>query len=124
MLIPAWVGGLRSLPQLSQRWPPTRPSLLGPQQGEPRGSRLSRRTTCDDGDVETNWPTEDEFDPRAEERVRREARRQGLRLRKSRRDGSYCLIDPYDDALIYGDKNNWYGLTLEQVADYLRRQPI
>jgi hypothetical protein len=61
-----------------------------------------------------------------ENRLRRAAARQGLRLEKSRaRDpralghGTYCLIDWRTRGLIAGDAGTGYGLDLADIALYL-----
>ena len=57
-----------------------------------------------------------------ENRLRRMADRQGLRLEKSRRRdpraydyGTYHLIDPYTNSLVAGDTNSGYGLDLDGI---------
>ncbi len=64
-----------------------------------------------------------------ENRLRREARRQGLALQKSRSRtivhpdyGTYCLVDPYRNTLEYGDANTayGYGMSLDEIEDYLK----
>lgn len=54
-----------------------------------------------------------------EARVRRMARREGLRAEKSRRDGTWHLVDPYRNTIEAGGTLNGYGLTLEQVEGAL-----
>jgi hypothetical protein len=61
-----------------------------------------------------------------ENRLRRAAARQGLRLEKSRRRdpraydyGTYALIDGASRTLVAGDTNTGYGLDLEDVARHL-----
>lgn len=61
-----------------------------------------------------------------ENRLRRAADRQGLRLEKSRaRDpraityGTYMILDASTTALVAGDSTNGYGLTLDEVEEYL-----
>lgn len=58
----------------------------------------------------------------AENRLRRAAARQGLRLEKSRaRDtraltyGTYQLTDPNMNTLVAGNPSNGYGMTLDQI---------
>ena len=58
-----------------------------------------------------------------ENRVRRMAQRQGLRLIKSRRRdpqaldfGSYVLVDIESNSLVFGDQ---FGATLDEVAEWL-----
>lgn len=57
-----------------------------------------------------------------ENRLRRVAKRQGLELKKTRRRdsraydyGTYALIDPNTNALVAGDINSGYGLSLHEV---------
>lgn len=57
-----------------------------------------------------------------ENRLRRMAKRQGLRLEKSRaRDRraltwcTYWLIDPATDTVVAGDINSGYGLNLDDI---------
>jgi hypothetical protein len=61
-----------------------------------------------------------------ENRLRRAARRRGLRLEKSKlRDpgaigfGTYQLVTADTGKLVAGDRRSGYGLTLEQVAGRL-----
>jgi hypothetical protein len=61
-----------------------------------------------------------------ENRLRRMAQRQGLRLEKSRRRdpralnyGTYWLINPYTNTVVAGDTGNGYGLDLDQVEKAL-----
>lgn len=61
-----------------------------------------------------------------ENRLRRMAERQGLRLVKSRRRdpqavdyGTYGLIDPFLNAWILADPNFGYGHSLDEIAEYL-----
>ncbi|MBU3751368.1 MAG: hypothetical protein FGM52_13155 [Mycobacterium sp.] len=63
-----------------------------------------------------------------ENRLRRMAQRQGLRLEKSRRrdpralsHGTYRLIDPATSAIVAGNSEvfDGYGLNIAEVADYL-----
>jgi hypothetical protein len=61
-----------------------------------------------------------------ENRARRMADRQGLRLEKSRRRdplaltfGTYQLVDELSNALVLGDVNRGYGLDLDAVEKYL-----
>jgi hypothetical protein len=83
--------------------------------------------------MDTRIPTLDEINALTdteykvlENRLRRAADRQGLRLEKSRaRDprshtyGTYQLVDPYINSLVAGSTNFGYGLDLEDVARYL-----
>ena len=64
-----------------------------------------------------------------EDRLRRSAVRQGLRLEKSRRRdprafdyGTYQLVDLYLNTLVAGNWNYGYGLTLDQVEAELTEQ--
>jgi len=57
-----------------------------------------------------------------ENRLRRAAARQGLRLEKSRRRdpraldyGTYQLVNPFNNTLVAGNLNQGYGLTLDDV---------
>ena len=61
-----------------------------------------------------------------ENRARRMADRQGLRLEKSRRRdpraltfGTYQLVDEVSNTLVLGDVSRGYGLDLEAVEKYL-----
>jgi hypothetical protein len=61
----------------------------------------------------------------AENRLRRAATRQGLRLEKSRRRdprafdyGTYMLLDASTNTVVHGNPNG-YGLSLVDVSDYL-----
>ena len=61
-----------------------------------------------------------------ENRLRRAADRQRLRLLKCRRRdprasdyGTYMLIDARTMAIVHGDRQHGYGLALTDVADYL-----
>ena len=61
-----------------------------------------------------------------ENRLRRAAERQGLRLEKSRsRDpraltyGTYRVVDNATDSIAAGGTTNGYGLGLDEVAEYL-----
>jgi hypothetical protein len=76
--------------------------------------------------------TDDEHDPAAlkarENRARRAAGRQGLRLEKSRlRDpraigyGTYMLVDARTNTLVAYGNQNGYGLTLDQIEQELNR---
>ncbi len=63
-----------------------------------------------------------------ENRARRMADRQGLRLEKSRRRdpkaltfGTYQLVDQFRDTLVLGDTRHGYGLDLDAVEKYLSR---
>lgn len=64
-----------------------------------------------------------------ENRLRRAAERQGLRLLKSRRRdpraieyGTYMLVDADTNGVAWsGDHENGYGLDLDDVEDYLNR---
>ncbi len=63
-----------------------------------------------------------------EVRLRRAADRQGLALQRQRaRDtrhilyGTYQLVDPYADAVVYS-ADRGYGLDLVDVAEYLFRE--
>jgi hypothetical protein len=65
-------------------------------------------------------------DQSREQRLRRAAKRQGLRLVKSRRRdprahdyGSYALVDVYTNMLVAGDQNTGYGLGLDEVEESL-----
>lgn len=58
--------------------------------------------------------------------LRRMAHRQGLRLHKSRRRdpraydyGMYMLTDEDTNIIEYGDRNNGYGCTLDDIEKYL-----
>lgn len=74
------------------------------------------------------------FDKVRENRLRRMAQRQGLRLEKSRRRdpraydfGTYCLVEGpprsrgnwRSRTLVAGDQNTGYGLTLDDVETIL-----
>jgi hypothetical protein len=61
-----------------------------------------------------------------ENRLRRMAERQGLRLEKSRRRdkraydyGTYQLIDPYTNALVASGNQHGYGLSLDEIEQAL-----
>ncbi len=61
-----------------------------------------------------------------ENHLRRMAERQGLKLMKSRRRdpraydfGTYMLVDPYTNSLVAGDTNRGYGLSLDEVEEWL-----
>lgn len=61
-----------------------------------------------------------------ENKLRRMAQRQGLQLVKSRRRdpraidfGTYALVDPNSTAMIAGDPNSGFGMTLEEVETAL-----
>ena len=61
-----------------------------------------------------------------ENRLRRMADRQGLRLEKSRRRdpraldfGTYMLVNAYRNTIAAGDKRTGYGLSLDEVERYL-----
>ena len=56
-------------------------------------------------------------DPRA---VRRLAAKHGLALSKSRRDGTFMILDASTNAVVAGDHNNGYGLTIDAALDWLR----
>lgn len=65
-------------------------------------------------------------DKARENRVRRMAERQGLRLEKSRRRdpralgyGTYQLVDPNRNTIVAGDNERGYGLDLEAVEGQL-----
>jgi hypothetical protein len=52
-----------------------------------------------------------------EARVRRALAREGHALRKSRRDGTYMVVDPHNNTIVdynFGSQDG-YGLTLESV---------
>jgi hypothetical protein len=64
-----------------------------------------------------------------ENRVRRMAQRQGLRLERSRsRDpqtdiyGTYHLVDPNRNLVLWGDRDA-YGLSLDEIEIALRDKP-
>lgn len=64
-----------------------------------------------------------------EQSLRRAARRQGLRLEKSRvRDprgltyGEYRLVDARTNRIVAGDRHTGYGLTLADVARRLGKE--
>jgi hypothetical protein len=61
-----------------------------------------------------------------ENRLRRMAERQGLRLEKSRRRdpraidyGTYHLIDPQTDSIVAGSVSSGYGLSLDEIEHAL-----
>lgn len=56
---------------------------------------------------------------RTESALRARARRLGYRVVKSRRDGSFGLIDPYRNAWVLCDRERGHGCTLEEVGDEL-----
>lgn len=58
-------------------------------------------------------------DRRRERRLRGMANRQGLALMKSRRDGTFMVIDPNLNTIVAGDTNNGYGMDLDDVEEYL-----
>ena len=65
-----------------------------------------------------------------EKRLRRAADRQGLRLERSRRRdpralgfGTYRLTDARTGGVVAAGSEGGYGLTLDQVEDYLTRDP-
>jgi hypothetical protein len=60
-----------------------------------------------------------------EQRLRREASRQGLALRKSRcrtpeamEYGTYMLVDLHTNVLVAGGQWRGFGLSLDDVRDY------
>ena len=70
----------------------------------------------------TSQPTIERDDKIRENRLRRAAQRQGLRLTKSRRRDyravdyeTYGLITVDGGVLVAGDPNHGYGLTLDQI---------
>jgi hypothetical protein len=81
--------------------------------------------------MDTRIPTQDEIEAMSEteykvleNRLRRAADRQGLRIVKSRRRdpraidyGSYWLLDVETSGIVEGDRN--VGMTLADVADFL-----
>ncbi len=54
-----------------------------------------------------------------EQRVRRLAQRLDYAVTKSRRDGTFGIIDPYRNAWVYCDPSNGFGRTLHEVEDWL-----
>ncbi len=57
-----------------------------------------------------------------ENRVRRMAERQGLKVEKSRRRdpraydfGTYQLVDPNNNTIVAGNHQTGYGMTIEEV---------
>jgi hypothetical protein len=65
-----------------------------------------------------------------ENRARRAAIRQGLRLVKSRRRdpraidyGEYMIVDVRTNGIVAGGTNDWDWLSLEQVEDWLAGKP-
>jgi len=61
-----------------------------------------------------------------ENRLRRMADRQGLRLEKSRRRdpqaltfGTYRLVDLYTNNLVLGDRERGFGCDLDELEQYL-----
>jgi hypothetical protein len=61
-----------------------------------------------------------------ENRLRRMAERQGLKLEKSRRRdpratgyGTYMLVDPDRNTIVAGDRNSGYGMSLEEIEKAL-----
>lgn len=71
---------------------------------------IERRLT-----VNTTTTTE----AKREARVRRMAKREGLRAEKSRRDGTWHLVDMNRNTIEVGDTLNGYGMSLEQVEGVL-----
>ena len=64
---------------------------------------------------------------RLEAALRRKAKRHDLQLKKSRArnpqlpwHGTYCLVDPFRNALEFGDHNSGYGMSLHDIAQYLK----
>jgi|1185.fasta_scaffold972006_2 hypothetical protein len=75
-----------------------------------------------------NTPVDlDEAEKVRENKLRRMAARQGLRLEKSRtRDwrfpdfGTYRLVDPFNNTVVaYGYTQNGYGMTLDEIKKAL-----
>jgi hypothetical protein len=58
-------------------------------------------------------------DDALEARLRRKANSEGLALRKSRRDGTYWLIDPNLNVVIAGDAQHGFGMSLSDVEAVL-----
>jgi len=57
-------------------------------------------------------------EPVRENRLRRMAKRQGLRLRKSRDDG-YMIVDPSINAVVCGGSPIPFCLSLDDVEEWL-----
>jgi integrase len=56
-------------------------------------------------------------------RVRRQAQRKGLRLLKSRRDGTFMVVDPdMSNVIVIGDHNSGYGHSLADVEAALNER--
>ena len=60
-------------------------------------------------------------DARREARYRRAVARTDHALRKSRRDGTYCIIDPYRNTLVaYAPHDqDGFGLTLDEIGEWV-----
>lgn len=54
-----------------------------------------------------------------EDRLRRRARKQGLFIQKSRRNGTYMVMNENNWLVAAGDWSNGYGLDLDDVEAYL-----
>jgi predicted RNA-binding protein associated with RNAse of E/G family len=54
-----------------------------------------------------------------EQRVRRLAQRLDLAVTKSRRDGTFGIIDPYLDVWVFCDPRKGYGQTLHEIEVWL-----
>ena len=57
-----------------------------------------------------------------EQQLRRRAQDLGLAVKKSRRDGTYMVVDPFLNALVYGDREQGYGLGLDEVEISLNEE--
>ena len=54
-------------------------------------------------------------------KMRRLAAAQGFALRKSRRDGTYMIVNPWvGNVMVAGNSETGYGLTIEDAVDWLR----
>jgi hypothetical protein len=54
-----------------------------------------------------------------ESRLRRAAQRQNLSLHRSRRDGTYCLVDPHSNCLAVWGSPDGFGLSLDEIEQAL-----
>ncbi len=122
VLLAAWQSCVRSCPSRLLR-APMRPPLCS------QVVRRARGRLREPGKPQLERPEGGKVSEQAREaRLRRVARRGGLKLQKSRSRtpqafgyGTYQLIDPYTSMLVAADWNFGFGLSLDDIEDELTR---
>ena len=92
--------------------------------------QTEREQARDAADKQVEEMLGDQAEKIRENRARRAAERQGLRLVKSRRRdpraigyGGYMLVDAYRNAAVHGEIDSPRALTLDEVERYLSGEP-